>query len=314
MRILVYGAGVLGSYLAHVLVRGGGNNVTMLARGSRLDELQKNGNVIRHYFQFRTTVDQVNVISELQPKDIYDLIFVVMKYPDFQSVLPALAANHSSHILLVGNNASPLEMRDYLLASSPLKKQVAFGFQVSAGWRETGRMFCVRGPQVQMTLGGLGEDLPWRTVIDQAFVNTKYKLVYQQNMDEWLKSHFMMVLPLNFIAPAYNGDLRKAAKDNKLLHQVIAAVDEGNQVLEKLGYTVTPASQIKLARKQRKMFYLLLKFMLSTPVGKILLGDKAVSADEISALYQAFNDLKSSANIPTPNWDILGNYSPSSQR
>ncbi|MNI12494.1 hypothetical protein D3C73_656790 [compost metagenome] len=133
-------------------------------------------------------------------------------------------------------------------------------------------------------------------------------------MDEWLKSHFVMILPLNFIAPSYDGDLRKAAKDSNLLKQVISAVDEGNQVLEKLGYTVTPASQIKLARKQRKMFYLLLKFMLSTPVGKILLGDKAVSADEISALYQAFNDLKSSANIPTPNWDILGNYSPSSQR
>ncbi|KWX79623.1 ketopantoate reductase family protein [Paenibacillus jilunlii] len=309
MRILVYGAGVLGSYLAHVLVRGG-NNVTMLARGGRLDELQKNGNVIRHYFQFRTTADKVNVISELQPEDIYDLIFVVMKYPDFQAVLPALAANHSSRVVLVGNNVNPTEMKDYLQANSPVEKQVAFGFQVSAGWREPGRMFCVRGPQVQMTIGGLGEDLPWRTVIDQAFVNTKYKLVYQQNMDEWLKSHFMMILPLNFIAPAYNGDLRKAAKDNKLLHQVIAAVDEGHQVLEKLGYTVTPASQLKLARKQRKIFYIMLKIMLSTPVGKILLGDKAVSADEMFALYQAFIDLKSRAGIPTPNWDKLGIHSP----
>ncbi|KWX81802.1 2-dehydropantoate 2-reductase, partial [Paenibacillus riograndensis] len=131
-----------------------------------------------------------------------------------------------------------------------------------------------------------------------------------QNMDEWLKSHFMMILPLNFIAPAHNGDLRKAAKDNKLLHQVIAAVDEGHQVLEKLGYTVTPASQLKLARKQRKMFYIILKIMLSTPVGKILLGDKAVSADEMSALYQDFIDLKSRAGIPTPNCDTLGIHSP----
>ncbi|KWX87418.1 2-dehydropantoate 2-reductase, partial [Paenibacillus riograndensis] len=168
MKILVYGAGVLGSYLAHVLVRGG-NNVTMLARGARLDELQKHGNVIRHYFQFRTTADKVNVIIELQPEDIYGLVFVVMKYPDFHSVLPALAANHSSRVVLVGNNANPAEMRDYLQANSPGQKQVAFGFQVSAGWREPGRMFTVRGPQVQMTIGGLGEDLPWRTVIDQAF-------------------------------------------------------------------------------------------------------------------------------------------------
>lgn len=313
MRILVYGAGVLGSYLAHVLVRGD-NNVTMLARGGRLDELQKNGNVIRHYFQFRTTADKVNVISELQPEDIYDLVFVVMKYPDFQAVLPALAANHSSHIVLVGNNASPSEMRDYLETHSPVKKQVAFGFQLSAGWRENGRVNCVRAPKVQMTIGGLGEELSWRAVIDQAFLNTKYKLVYHNHMDEWLKSHFVMILPLNFIAPSYNGDLRKAIKDNTLLHHVIAAVDEGHQVLEKLGHTVAPASQSKLAREQRKMFYILLKLMLSTPIGKILLGDKAVSADEMSALFQAFNDLKSRANIPTPHWDTLENYSPLPQR
>ncbi|MNC57006.1 hypothetical protein D3C75_1066360 [compost metagenome] len=133
-------------------------------------------------------------------------------------------------------------------------------------------------------------------------------------MDDWLKSHFVMILPLNFIAPAYNGDLHKAVKDSRLLHHVIAAVDEGHQVLEKLGYTVTPASQIKLARDQRKMFYILLKFMLSIPVGKILLGDKAVSADESSALYQAFHDLKSRADIPTPHWDTLENYSPLPQR
>ncbi|MGF9911486.1 2-dehydropantoate 2-reductase N-terminal domain-containing protein [Paenibacillus ehimensis] len=309
MRILVYGAGVLGSYLAHVLVRGG-NHVTVLARGQRFHELQNDGNVIRHYLQLRTTVDKVHVIGELQPEDVYDLIFVVMKYPDFQSVLPALAANHSKHVIIVGNNASPHEMREYLLAESPVKKQIAFAFQVSAGWRETGRMICVRGPKGQMTIGGLGEDLSWRSVIDQAFSNTSYKLTYIKDMYEWLISHIVMILPLNSIASSYHGDLLQAAGDKNLLRHVIDAVDEGHQVLEKLGYTVTPASQKQFARKNRKMFYLGLRILLATPVGRILLSEKAVSAKEMSALNQAFHHLKQSANIPTPNWDILENYSP----
>ena len=54
MKILIYGAGVQGSYLAHALIRGG-NDVTVLARGRRLDKLKKDGIVIRHYFQHKTT-------------------------------------------------------------------------------------------------------------------------------------------------------------------------------------------------------------------------------------------------------------------
>jgi 2-dehydropantoate 2-reductase len=309
MRVLVYGAGVLGSYLAHVLVRGG-NDVTMLARGRRVDELQNDGLVIRHYFQLRTTVDKVNVISELQPEDIFDLIFVVMKYPDFQAVLPALAANHSRHVVIVGNNASPAEMLSYLEGNSTVEKKVAFAFQISAGWRENARIISVRGPKVQMAVGGLGEELSWRPLIDQAFVKTQYKLTYYKDMDEWLKSHMIMILPLNFIAQASDGNLRQAAGNKKLLNQVIDAIDEGHRVLESLGYTVTPASQSQLARDKRKLLYIALKVILATPFGRILLSDKAVSADEMSALHYAFNELKQRANIPTPNWDKLQKYAP----
>ncbi|MDQ0192790.1 ketopantoate reductase family protein [Paenibacillus wynnii] len=309
MKVLIYGAGVLGSYLAHVLASGG-NEVTMLARGKRLEELRNDGNVIRHYFQLHTTVDRVNVVNILRPEDVYDLIFVVMKYPDFQAVLPVLAANQSRHIVIVGNNASPGEMRDYLQANSPVEKKVAFAFQMNAGWRENGRMVSVRGPKVQMVIGGLGEKLSWRPVIDQAFAKAKYKLTYNDSMDLWLKSHMVMILPMNSIGSSYDGDLRKAAKDSKLLYQVIDALDEGFQVLETLGFTVTPASQVQWVRNKRKVLYAELKILLLTSVGRILLSDKAVGADEMSALLVAFNELKQQAEIPTPNWDQLTKVPP----
>ncbi|MCK9861774.1 2-dehydropantoate 2-reductase N-terminal domain-containing protein [Paenibacillus sp. ATY16] len=309
MRILVYGAGVLGSYLAHELVHNG-NEVTMLARGRRADELQQNGNVIRHYLQLRTTVDKVNVIRELQPEDVYDLIFVVMKYPDFEAVLPALAANRSKHIVIMGNNASPIEMRHYLQSNSPVEKKVVFAFQSLAGWRENGRVTCLRGPKVTLAFGGLGEQLNWRSVIDQALKNTRYKTITFTNMDEWLKSHFVMILPLNRIAVSYNGNLRKAAKDKRLLNYVIDAIDEGHQVLRKNGYTITPANQHHLVRKYRKLFFFVLKIILATPIGRTTLSDKAVSSNEMDMLYQAFSDLKNRANMATPSWDKLYNYIP----
>ncbi|MGC6589051.1 ketopantoate reductase family protein [Paenibacillus sp. Dod16] len=64
------GAGVLGSYLAHVLVRGG-NDVTALARGRRTEELERDGIVIRHHIQRKTTVDRTHVIESLAENDTY---------------------------------------------------------------------------------------------------------------------------------------------------------------------------------------------------------------------------------------------------
>ncbi|MCM1284475.1 MAG: NAD-binding protein [Roseburia sp.] len=60
MKLLVYGAGVIGCELAHVL-KWGGNDVTLLARGDWKDTLEKRGLVIRHYLQRETTIDIVKV-------------------------------------------------------------------------------------------------------------------------------------------------------------------------------------------------------------------------------------------------------------
>lgn len=305
MKILVYGAGVLGSYLAHVLVRGS-NEVTMLARGQRVKELKKDGIIIHHYFQCKTTVDKVNVISTLLPDDVYDLIFVVMTYSDFQSVLPILADNQSTNIVLVGNNANARVMQNYIQENSSVEKQIAFGFQLTGGRRENGRILCIRGDG-RMELGDLDGDILWRPLIDKAFENVKYKLVYYDNMDSWLKSHIVLVLPLQYATYACDGDLRKA--DNNMLNKIIDALDEGYKVLEALGYTITPASQAQFIRKKRYMVYLILKFYKITPLNRLA----AASLEELLALSNTFDDFKQKASISTPNWDALEKFLPDLQ-
>ena len=53
MRTLVYGAGVIGSYLTHVLCAAG-NDVTLLARGGWKEALEQDGLTIVHYLQRKT--------------------------------------------------------------------------------------------------------------------------------------------------------------------------------------------------------------------------------------------------------------------
>ena len=57
MKILVFGVGAIGSLMVHYLCEAG-NDVTVVAR-STYEELNKNGLVIRHYLQKKTTVDVI---------------------------------------------------------------------------------------------------------------------------------------------------------------------------------------------------------------------------------------------------------------
>lgn len=306
MRILVYGAGIQGSYLAHVLIRGG-NDVTMLARGKRSDELKGEGIVIRHYLQHKTTVDRVNVIDTLAPEDVYDIVFVAMQYQQFQSVLPILAENRSSHIILVGNNADPRTMLNYLKSNSAVEKQVAFGFQSTGGWRENSRIVCLRFSSGGMDLGGLDGGLSWRPLIEKAFEKTKYKLAFSDNIDPYLKTHMVPVMAILYTTHACGGDISKVARDRTLRDQMILAMGEGLTVLETLGYTITPPS-LSIIRKRRRLISLLLRispivFRLAPRLKKIV--DPMEKPDESIALSEALDDLKEKANIPTPNMDAL---------
>lgn len=300
MRVLVYGAGVIGGYLAHVLAAGG-NEVTVLARGKRADELEKKGLVIRHYFQRKTTVDRVRVIRALEEGDMYDLIFVAMKYTDFPEVLPVLAGNRSRNIVLVGNNTDAQSMQNYLTEHSGAPKKIAFGFQVSAGTRKDGLTISIRGGGGQMVLGALDGPVSFKALTDQAFAKTRYKLVYHDHIDAWLKNHIIPILALSFATVSHERQMKKIARDNKLLRQIVAAMDEGFRVLEAAGYPLVPAEQASFIRKHPTLLRLGLKIYHLLPVSRLVDG----SAYEIAALGNRFREWKKRSDVVTPNWDVL---------
>ncbi len=103
MRILVFGAGVLGCNLANNLFRAG-KDVTLLARGSWAEEIRTNGLRIKNKFSPRLTVSRIPVVTELLPDDPYDVIFVVVRYTQIDAILDTLRASRAKNIIFVGNN------------------------------------------------------------------------------------------------------------------------------------------------------------------------------------------------------------------
>lgn len=91
MKILVFGAGVLGCNLARNFFRAG-KDVTLLTRGAWGESIPKNGLRIKDKFSPRMSVSRIPVTAELKAEDKYDVIFVVLRYTQFDAILDTVSA------------------------------------------------------------------------------------------------------------------------------------------------------------------------------------------------------------------------------
>ena len=122
MRILVYGAGVLGCNLARDFFKAG-RDVTLLARGKWAETIKTNGLCIKNYVLPVKSTVRVPVVTELAPGDGYDVIFVAARYTQVATILDALRANKSKNVVFLGNNVQP----EKLVTALP-EKNVMFAF------------------------------------------------------------------------------------------------------------------------------------------------------------------------------------------
>ena len=305
MRILVYGAGVLGCELAHVLMQNKKNVVTLLARGEWKEMIDQKGLVIRHWAQHKTTTEHIKTIDTLAPDDFYDLVFVVMQAGQLPDVLPVLKANKSTYFVFVGNNPHAKQVLEFM--QRPADK-IAFGFQGTAGHREHDHVVSVY-MNPGMTVGGATTPLSgtFRTRLKTAFDGAKYKLTFYSDMDEWLKCHIALILPVCYVCYACNGDLHRATKQQR--GAILDAAYEACLMLKDAGIPVNNAENTdyyKPGAPGRRRMGAMVFAMAKTPLGKLCASDHAMHAvAEMKYLDEAFEALRKQAGTAMPMWEKL---------
>ena len=270
MKILVYGAGIQGSFLAHSLINGN-NEVTLLARGKRKEDLLTDGLVLYHTIQRKLTKDNVRVIETLQPEDQYDLIFVTMKYSDFPTVIDPLAKNCSSTILFIGNQIDAAALEKDLQEKSPQPKDIYFGFQMTGGTNTEKGISVLRFGKGQMKVGSLHADFKITNMLDTAFNGTNYAWRYEAKMDDWLKSHATMIMVQNSFEYLYNFSAAAIRRSGEL-STLPQALKEGTERLEASGHEILPKGQNFLFQHPAlsKLFYTL---YYRLPISQMVQGD-----------------------------------------
>ena len=295
MKILIIGAGVLGSNLAHSIKKG--NDVTILARNKTYEQLKNNGLIIKHKLG-KKTVDHFNIIDRLDENDIYDVIFVVSRFSSLDSIVPIIKHNNSQNIVFVGNNMS---VEKYMNIEN---KNILFAFFMAAGKKYDGYINSICLNKIQ--IGRVdGKDVS-NEFIKSIFKETKIKVTIQNKMNDYLKTHACAVLPLVFASYKVNGNLKLLKKDKEYSLLIMDAIIEGYNVLKKLGYEILPKGEYENCVNKKKRCSFIYRFMFSNFIGKMCISDHAMSArEEFILLEKEFEKLKKKANLETKTYDKL---------
>ncbi len=299
MKILVFGAGVLGCNLARNLFRAG-KEVTLLARGDWAEEIRRNGLRIKDTFSPRVSVSRIPVVTALTPDDRYDVIFVVLRYTQLDAIMDALRANPTENIVFVGNN-----VRVRALAEALPGKNVMFAFASSAGHRERDRVASIDLKKI--TIGQLRGAPSNEALIGRIFDGTKYKVVYEPNMEDYLLCHAAFVLPAAFACYKTDGDLKKLRGNTAYLNRMIDANIEGYRAIKSAGHDILPREDAEFeGAAYRKTCLRFFKLMCATVLGKICASDHAMNAvDEMSALDRDLKDFFDQNGADYPVWKEL---------
>lgn len=299
MKILVFGAGVLGCNLANDLFRAG-KETTLLARGQWAEELQKNGLRIKDKFSPRLRVSRIPVVTQLAPEDRYDVIFAVVRYTQLESMIEILRANATKNIVFVGNDVRAAEVAALLP-----EKNVMFAFVSAAGHRERDRVVSVDLRKI--TIGQLRGAPSNEALIGQIFAGTKYKIAYESNMEDYLLCHAAFVLPAAFACYKSDGDLKRLKGDTAYLNRLIDANIEGYRAIRNAGHAILPKEDADFeGAAYRKTCLRFFKLICATSLGKICVSDHAMNAvEEMSALNRDLKRFFDENGAAYPVWQAL---------
>jgi 2-dehydropantoate 2-reductase len=238
MRILVLGAGVIGSVYAGRLIQAG-HQVVLLARGQRLADLRGHGLVLEDAESGRRARLPVAAVDRPGPGERYDLVLVPVQAGQLAATLPILTAmTGDCDVLFFGNTAG---RSDEL--TTALGNRALFGFPAAGGVRDGPVIRYVLIRQQKTTLGEPDRTRSARVQRLQAvFRGAGFATVITANIDGWLLGHAAFIVPVAFALYRDGTDAARLARDRDTLRLMVAATRQAFQALRATGTADIPVN------------------------------------------------------------------------
>ena len=307
MKILIYGAGVVGSTYGWLLHENG-NDVTVLVRKEKKVALAGNGiHIVCQDFRNDTkgvsdVVFKPHVIDELPADNDFDYIIVATNKLQLPSVLPALKAGAGkANIVFFQHNWDAFDE----IASYLRPEQYFFGFPFMVGGERNGLEIHSYISGLKYSCTPLGETDGSVTERVKTFAeilkNANLKPYISDRISVWLISHYATAAGLS-AGIICAGGAAQFIKETDILKQTICAIREGFSICKKRGINPKDEKANRLYR---------LPLFLAVPIAQKIYADEALqkmfdghvthSPDEIRQMLDDMIEGGKTYRVDTPN-------------
>ena len=300
MRIVVVGAGVIGSIYGDRLARSG-HHVTVLARGQRLADLQAHGLVLEDAGSGQRTKISLPVVNELSRDDHYDLALVPVRFGQLASTLPILLemGDRPDVLFFVNTTGHQTEL------VTRLGERALFGFPAAGGVRDGGVVRYVLIHQQKTMLGEAGGTSTARIRrIQTMFGDAGFPSIVSTNIGGWMLGHTAFVVPIGYALYRSDTDPTVLAADTRTLRLMVRATRDSYKALDDVEI---PANLRWLYQRMPMAFAVRYwRRVLASPRGELWFAAHSRAApDEIQALALELRIAVERTGRSTPNLDAL---------
>ncbi len=235
MRLLIYGAGVIGC-LYGALFSKAGYDITLYVRGKRLEAFRKNG--LFYEIKGKTYKAEVKIIDNLEEDDKYDFIFLTVKENQVHTALKELSLNISPNIITMVNTLEPYSNWEVLCG----KGRIIPAFPGAGGSFDNGILKAALTPRiVQPTTFSEIDGSKTKRLLKLAELLNESGIPYQivKNMHQWQLCHLAMVVP---IADAYYEaqNPKEVWREREIMAKTAKRMKRNFNLLHDSGITLSP--------------------------------------------------------------------------
>ena len=280
MRILIFGAGVIGSLYGALLAEAG-YDVSVYARGRRLESLIRNGLLLKSGTTIRKA--PVKVLSSVEPNDCYDFIILAVRENQLHAALKNLRQNSSPTIVTMVNSPETCDRWEAICGAG----RIIPAFPGAGGGFDGDVLDAALTPRlIQPTTFGKTDGR--EKELARIFHGAKIPYQIVPDMHAWQLCHLAMVVP---IADAYYeaADPERAGRDAVLMRKTAKQIwDNLNEIA---------ARNIRLSPRKMQTFRLLPVPLVGWILGLVFqssFGDRFMyrhsmkAPDEMRRLHEQF--------------------------